>query len=323
MKCKICGSELPPGATVCQVCGVAVDNNDYINNSFVTGEMANNNFNSQNNIFFQGGKVETPVNNTNYNSTYFQNMNTNNNLNNQNNEVSQSKKSKVNVIQIIIVFCTIAILVGGGFFLSKMIFTEEKPHNDNNNEEIIFDNNKDDDETTNPEGNQDEPIPGEPNNQDIYTSFYGYKFKLPDNYVPTIEEEYMTLLSQTDQTQTVLAIYPTYPYQTYYEEAEEVKRQWEERGYVINNYEEKNYGTSKWLVFDCSYNDARLNIAYRPFFGENNTIELIIINYGTISNEEIFNKLEKMLEDTIAEDKTAVEVSPSVDATINTNIGKI
>lgn len=281
MKCKICGSEIRPGDTVCHVCGVIVDYHDYVNDPFSSAEdrinELNNNKNSINNSdnFF-------PTQN-NEQSTFFGDGS------NDNKSSGSSEKVKYAIAAVI----ALILLIGCSVLLVKVLSPEPKTVNSGN--EVIL--GGDDEEVEEPSDPEEPNIPEKPvtpSQNDTYKKFEGYKFKVLDGYTVSEEEESLIFENRTEKVEFVLSIYHVNPYEKYIERMDEVKQQWEDRGYVISDYGERQIGSVNWLILTSTYNEKPFTIVYRAFFN-NSTVEMLILNYGNLTNEEIYSKLEEML----------------------------
>ncbi len=282
MKCKICGSEIRPGDTVCHVCGVIVDYHDYVNDPFSSAEdrinELNNNKNSINNSdnFF-------PTQN-NEQSTFFGDGS------NDNKSSGSSEKVKYAIAAVI----ALILLIGCSVLLVKVLSPEPKTVNSGNEVILGGDDEEEVEEPSDPEEPNIPEKPVTPSQNDTYKKFEGYKFKVLDGYTVSEEEESLIFENRTEKVEFVLSIYHVNPYEKYIERMDEVKQQWEDRGYVISDYGERQIGSVNWLILTSTYNEKPFTIVYRAFFN-NSTVEMLILNYGNLTNEEIYSKLEEML----------------------------
>ena len=300
MKCKICGAELNPGDTVCHVCGVIVDYHDYVNDGFSSAENRVNNSSKMTNSSFPAP--------SNDDFTFFSNKT--NNSSSNNNEDDKTKYLIAAVIAVIL-------LIGFGIVLVKVLSPE--PETVPAEEEVILGGDDSEGgsggkEVEDPELPETPSEPTEPTEPPVenknYKSFEGYKFEVLDGYTVVQEQESLIFKSVADNVEFVLSIYHSNPYSTYAKRKDEVKEQWEEREYVITEYGEKTIGNVNWLIFSSTYNAKPFSIVYRTFFN-NSTVELLILNNGSLSNELIYNKLEGMLS-TAQVDNTATETNTKV-----------
>lgn len=290
MKCKICGSELKPGDTVCHVCGVIVDYHDYANNPFSSAEDRINNTPKKINN-------SLPVDD---NFSFFNNKSSGS----KNSTSNPDDKNKYLIAAVI----ALILLVGFGVVLVKVLTPEPKAVE--GGDEIILggdDSNKKDPELPEtPNEPEDPEKPIEPEKE--YKYFEGYKFEVLDGYTVEQQQESLIFNSTTDNIQFVLSIYHSNPFSTYVKRKEEVKAQWEERYYVISDYGERTIGTSNWLILNSTYNEKPFRIVYRDFFN-NSTIELLILNNGSLTDDEVYNKLETMLSTVTIDSTTPSETN--------------
>lgn len=296
MKCKICGSELKPGDTVCHVCGVVVDYHDYTNSSFSSAEdRINNNL----------------LNNTsnNDNSSYPANDNFSFFSNKSSNSQSSSSSSNDKNKYLIAVVITLILLFGFGVVLVKVLTPEPKAVEDDGDTIILGGDDsgtKEPDLPETPDEPEDPEKPIEPEKE--YKYFEGYKFEVLEGYTVEQQQESLIFNSTTDNIQFVLSIYHSNPFSIYLKRKDEVKTQWEERYYVISNYGEKMVGNSNWLVLNSTYNEKPFSIVYREFFN-NGTLELLILNSGSLTDDEAYNKIETMLSTVTIDSTTTSETN--------------
>lgn len=289
MKCKICGSEIRPGDTVCHVCGVIIDYHDYVNDPYDTyGNQDNNNNYDNNYNNYNNNNPLPPTDNDNF--TFFSNTNKSSNKKN-------SEKTKYLIAAIV----AVVLLIGCGVLLVKVLSPEPKAV-EGDDDIILGDGGDSGKNTESPELPTTPTEPTEP--QDTYESFEGYKFKVANGYTVHQEQESLIFENKTEQFEFVLSIYHSNPYDIYVQRKDEVKQQWVDRGYVVNEYGEKLVENTSWLVLSSVYNGKPFSIVYRGFFN-NSTLELLILNSGSLTNEQVYSKIELMLS------STEIDASPS------------
>lgn len=330
MRCKICNSEIEPGSKVCRVCGIRLETSNSFNpatndsnSSFPRGK--NDNAEDLTAFFFNSTPKEDINNKINDNlnnsfKSFFENdfstesnnnQNIGNNVNNNqiqdNNMVPQKpiffqsqddepqkesfklpkKFGKIVTLGII----GLVILGISGFFLSKLIFHQSKPYKDNNdNEDDIILNQVDDGNEDDDSQDEDE----ENNNFQFTMILDNYRFTIPEGYDAEVEEDCLILINATKKVQAVLAIYLDKTLDYYTSQIENVANTWRNKGYQIIDSVQKQYGESNWLIYSGTYNSRLLNISYHRL-GEASATEMIIVNDGDVSYDDLYNEFERMI----------------------------
>ncbi len=273
MKCKICGSEIRPGDTVCHVCGVIIDYHDYVNDPYDTygNQDNNNNYDNYNNYNNYDNNPLPSTNNDTF--TFFNNADISDNNKNNNN------KTKYLIAAVV----AVVLLIGCGVLLVKVLSPEPKAVE------------SDDDIILGDGGEKESESPDLPTTPDVSTkSFEGYNFQIDNGYTVHQEQESLIFENKAEQFEFVLSIYHSNPYNIYVQRKDEVKQQWVDRGYVVNEYGEKQVENTNWLVLSSVYNGKPFSIVYREFFNSS-TLEILILNSGNLTNEQVYSKIELIL----------------------------
>ena len=334
MRCKICNSEIEPGSKVCRVCGIRLETSNSFNpatndsNSDLTAfffnstpkedinnkinENLNNNFKSlfENDFSTEGNNnqnIENNVVNDEQKKVEESELNKDNDPTQDNNIIPQKpiffqpqddepqkesfklpkKFGKIVTLGII----GLVILGISGFFLSKLIFHQSKPYKDNNdNEDDIILNQVDDGNEDDDSQDEDE----ENNNFQFTMILDNYRFTIPEGYDAEVEEDCLILINATKKVQAVLAIYLDKTLDYYTSQIENVANTWRNKGYQIIDSVQKQYGESNWLIYSGTYNSRLLNISYHSL-GEASATEMIIVNDGDVSYDDLYNEFETMI----------------------------
>lgn len=282
MKCKICGAELDPGATTCRVCGVVVDYKDYNADPFSSAETRINDMQQPQNTNMLPAQDPVPNNNG---GVFFPGTG--------GSSSSSGNKGTNKIVYIVLIVILVGLLIGGGFFLIKAL--SPSPKAISGDDKITLGGNKGITDKDLEKEKPEKPVePEKPADNSVYKDLDGYRFKVLNGY--SVEEgvDTLTFINQSEKVQFILAIYPENPYKAYVDGALEVQEQWEARNYLIDGYNERQYGAFNWLIFNSYYNNATLRICYREFFNDN-TIEILVLNYGNLSDDQVLNKIESML----------------------------
>lgn len=330
MRCKICNSEIEPGSKVCRVCGIRLETSNSFNpatndsnSSFPRGK--NDTDNDLTAFFFNSTPKEDINNKINDNlnnsfKSFFENdfstesnnnQNIGNNVNNnqiQDNNMAPQKpiffqpqddepqkepfKLPQNFGKIVTLGIIGLVILGvSGFFLSKLIFHQSKPYKDNNdNEDDIILNEVDDENEDDDSQDEDE----ENNNFQFTMILDNYRFTIPEGYDAEVEEDCLILINATKKVQAVLAIYLDKTLDYYTSQIENVANTWRNKGYQIIDSVQKQYGESNWLIYSGTYNSRLLNISYHRL-GEASATEMIIVNDGDVSYDDLYNEFETMI----------------------------